>query len=98
MNRLLQPYLAQTATVPGAVRPLDARPGETLVTRRRGDLLILANALRAARLTDDLAAAARESAPGTPEGARRLVVVRAEQSTLSPRPAVQGLVKEAGRR
>lgn len=92
-NRLVRPYLDETATVAGAFPPLEARPGERLNTRRRGDLLILANALRAARLTDDLLAAARR--PG--RGPRRLVVVRGEQSLLSPRQAVHALVATAER-
>ncbi|WP_371572169.1 hypothetical protein [Streptomyces sp. NBC_01314] len=92
-NRLVQPYLDQTATVPGAVRPLEARSGDRPLTRRRSDLLLLANALRAARLGEDLAAAAQEPGPKT----RRLVVVRGEQSVLSPRQAVHSLMTAAER-
>ncbi|CBG67713.1 MULTISPECIES: hypothetical protein [Streptomyces] len=93
-NRLIRPYLDQTATVPGAVRPLEDRTDAEPVTRRRGDLLLLANALRAARLGGDLMTAGRRD-PG-PERSR-LLVVRGERSTLSPREAVASLMASAER-
>ncbi|TCR18697.1 hypothetical protein EV578_10974 [Streptomyces sp. BK205] len=46
-NRLVGAYLEETATVAGAVPPLEARPDAAPNTRRRVDLLLLANALRA---------------------------------------------------
>ncbi|EKX62163.1 hypothetical protein Sipo8835_05810 [Streptomyces ipomoeae] len=91
-NRRVGPYLDETATVTGAVRPLEARPGEKPATLRHGDLLLLANALRAARLTDDLVTATRR--PDRRLG--RLVVVRGEESLLSPRRDVHRLVTAAG--
>ncbi|MFE7762543.1 hypothetical protein [Streptomyces sp. NPDC057438] len=93
-NRLIQSYLDETATVPGAARPLEDRPDSEPVTRRRGDLLLLANALRAARLGEDLVAGGRRR-PGTEK--RRLVVVRGERSTLSPREGVASLVSSSER-
>ncbi|MFJ9631407.1 hypothetical protein ACIRU8_27200 [Streptomyces sp. NPDC101175] len=90
-NRLVGAYLEETATVAGAVPPLEARPGEAPNTRRRVDLLLLANALRAGCLSDDLRAALRRPARRT----RRLVVVRGEESSLSPRQAVRDLVTSA---
>lgn len=90
-NRLVGAYLEETATVAGAVPPLEARPDAAPNTRRRVDLLLLTNALRAGCLSDDLRAATRRPAPR----ASRLVVVRAEQSSLSPRQAVRDLVKSA---
>jgi pimeloyl-ACP methyl ester carboxylesterase len=96
-NRLVQAYVDHTATVPGAVRPLDARPGAAPPTRRRCDLLLLANALRAARLTDDLVTAARRQ-DGRPERRpRRLIVVRGDESALSPRQETQDLLAAAER-
>lgn len=73
-NRLVGAHLEETATVAGAVPPLEARPDAAPNTRRRVDLLLLANALRAGCLSDDLRAATRRPAPR----ASRLVVVRAE--------------------
>jgi len=90
-NRLVGTYLAETATVAGAIPPLEARPDESPSTRRRADLLLLANALRAGRLSTDLGTAARRPVRGT----RRLIVVRGEQSALSPRQAVRDLVTAA---
>ncbi|MER6562755.1 hypothetical protein ABT300_34500 [Streptomyces sp. NPDC001027] len=90
-NRLIGPCLAETATVAGSVPPLEARTDAAPRTLRRTDLLLLANALRAGRLSDDLGAAVRRPVRGT----RRLVVVRGEQSDLSPRRAVHNLVTAA---
>lgn len=92
-NRLVEPYLDETATVTGAVRPLEARPDEKPATRRHGDLLLLANALRAARLTDDLVTATRRP----DRRLERLVVLRAKESTLSPQRDVDRLMTAAER-
>ncbi|CAM5562521.1 hypothetical protein [Streptomyces avidinii] len=96
-NRLVQPYLDRTATVPGAVRPLHARPEESPTTRRRADLLLLGNALRAARLTDDLKTAAHRWEREPTPRPHRLIVVRGDGSTLSPRQQNHDLVAAAER-
>lgn len=90
-NLHVQPYLDETSTVAGTVPPLDRRPDESLRTLRRTDLLLLANALRAARLSGDLTAAAE----GHGCGPQALVVVRGEGSVLAPEEGVRRLVATA---
>ncbi len=55
-DRLIDPYLAETADTPGAVPPADQVPGSPRPFRRRIDMLATINALRAGRLADDLTA------------------------------------------
>lgn len=77
-NARVEEYLAETASVPGAVAPADRTPGARQPQRVLVDMLLTSNALRAGRLVEDVTTAVDDSS--------RLVVIHGVDSFLSGRP------------
>jgi len=87
-DKLIDGYLRTNEDVPEAVIPTDRIPGSASPRQRRLDLLLLANALRAGRLVEDLRAAAAG------HEAMKVVVAHGASSHLSQLAECQRMVGE----
>ena len=87
-DKLIDDYLKTNEDIPGAVVPTERLPGAPSPRHRRLDLLLLANALRAGRLVEDVRAAAAGH-----EGLK-VVVAHGASSRLSRLDACQRMVRQ----
>lgn len=87
-DKLIDDYLKTNEDIPGAVVPTDRLPGAPSPQHRHLDLLLLANALRAGRLIEDVRAAAAGH-----EGLK-VVVAHGASSRLSRLDACQRMVRQ----
>jgi len=85
-DRLIDHYLKHNDAIEGAVNPSDRIDGAPQARERQLDMLLLANALRAGRLINDLHSAAQQS--------YTLVVAHGRDSTMSRMDAAARLLQE----